>query len=159
VFVNATVDEMNQVADTAGLDMFQLHAAPNAIDRSQLNRPHIVAFHPSPEMTQLDVERILESASSAAVAPLAFLIDGFQPGQYGGLGVRADWSLAHNLATKWPLLLAGGLDPENVAEAISTVRPLAVDVSSGVESEGIKDADKIRAFIQHAKHAFAGGSD
>lgn len=91
--------------------------------------------------------------------PAAVLIDGYTPTDEGGTGARADWALAAEIVSTFPSLpvvLAGGLTPENVGEAIRIVRPYAVDVSSGVEIEGkpgVKDPFKIRDFIQAAKQA------
>jgi phosphoribosylanthranilate isomerase len=82
---------------------------------------------------------------------LILLVDAHVPGSYGGTGVTADWARAAELARRGPLLLAGGLNPDNVAAAIVAVGPLGVDVSSGVESAGIKDPLKIEAFIGAAR--------
>ncbi|KKK81844.1 hypothetical protein LCGC14_2809340, partial [marine sediment metagenome] len=79
------------------------------------------------------------------------LLDPYVEGAYGGAGVTLDWGVAARVAEKRPVMLAGGLRPENVAEAVRTVHPWAVDVSSGVETEGVKDVSKIRAFIKAAK--------
>lgn len=154
VFVNASIDEMNDVAETAGLDLIQIHGNVDQIDRSLLLRPSLTALHPPPEKSSEDVSVEIRKLAQTSGAPLAYLIDGFRPGAFGGLGVRADWELAHSLATRWPVILAGGLDQENVAEAIARVSPRAVDVSSGVETEGKKDSAKIEAFIRAAKSAF-----
>ena len=70
-----------------------------------------------------------------------------------GTGVRADWELARSLAAAWPVMLAGGLDSSNVGDAIRAVRPVAVDVSSGVETDGAKDPRKIRSFLAAATAA------
>ena len=78
---------------------------------------------------------------------LTFLLDAAVPGQYGGTGRTADWSLAAHLAAVRPCGLAGGLTPANVAAAIAQVRPWLVDVSSGVETDGVKDPAKITAFL------------
>jgi phosphoribosylanthranilate isomerase len=79
----------------------------------------------------------------------SFLLDASVKGTYGGTGVTADWDRAAELARQYPLLLAGGLTPENVAEAIERVQPWGVDVASGVESSpGEKDPTKVRAFVQ-----------
>ncbi|GAB4457339.1 MAG: hypothetical protein Kow0070_09230 [Anaerolineales bacterium] len=79
----------------------------------------------------------------------AFLLDAAVKGVYGGSGVTADWNGAAKLAKKYPLLLAGGLTPENVAEAVSRVKPWGVDAASGVESApGVKDAGKIVEFVK-----------
>jgi phosphoribosylanthranilate isomerase len=82
------------------------------------------------------------------------LVDAHKSGSYGGTGTLADWSKAAALARQRPLLLAGGLSPDNVAEAIGQVRPWGVDVSSGVETGGVKETARIEAFIR-AAHAAA----
>ena len=83
------------------------------------------------------------------------LIDAYAPAQYGGTGKKADWHVAAELAQRYPrLMLAGGLTPGNVAQAVRAVRPWAVDVSSGVEvAPGRKDHDAVRAFIRAAKES------
>ena len=81
-------------------------------------------------------------------------LDKYEPGRLGGLGRTFDWSIAASVAARYDVVLAGGLTPENVGEAIAAVRPRMVDVSSGVETNGIKDPDKIRAFA-HAVSASA----
>jgi phosphoribosylanthranilate isomerase len=82
----------------------------------------------------------------------AFLLDAAAQGQFGGSGRVADWDMARVLARRWPLLLAGGLRPDNVAAAVEVVRPWGVDVASGVEiSPGRKDAAKMRAFVEAAR--------
>jgi phosphoribosylanthranilate isomerase len=86
----------------------------------------------------------------------AFLIEGFHTHFYGGVGSRADWQQVATLHAYGRIILAGGLTPDNVQEAIRVVRPYAVDVGSGVEAApGKKDWQKVRAFISRAKHALA----
>lgn len=104
------------------------------------------------------VDSYLSECERISASPQAVLVDAFQPGVYGGSGQRADWQALR----KWrlnpaePLILAGGLTPENVADAIAAVRPDAVDVASGVESAPAKkDPAKVCAFIEAAKNAFA----
>ena len=90
-------------------------------------------------------------AAAGCGAP-AFLVDAYSPTLYGGTGHTADWSAARPLAQHYPLLLAGGLTPVNVADAITQVRPWGVDVASGVESApGRKDPAKVRVFIEAAR--------
>lgn len=82
----------------------------------------------------------------------AFLVDAYSTTHYGGTGHTADWAAAQPLAAQYPLFLAGGLTPENVAEAIRQVQPWGVDVASGVErAPGVKDHAKIQAFVASAK--------
>jgi phosphoribosylanthranilate isomerase len=89
--------------------------------------------------------------------PAAVLVDARVPGQFGGTGKTAPWHLLADYRPGVPLILAGGLTPENVAEAVRTVRPYAVDVAGGVESApGRKDPDKVRRFIANARAAAAG---
>jgi phosphoribosylanthranilate isomerase len=102
--------------------------------------------------------RLGQGSTSPAYAKFrsaaAFLIDAAQPGQYGGTGTLANWHLARVAAQSHRVILAGGLTPENVGEAIRIVRPYAVDVASGVESRpGRKDPAKLRAFFDAVEHA------
>src|SRR5207249_4121881 len=89
--------------------------------------------------------------------PEAILVDACVPGQFGGTGKTVPWELLADFRPEVPLILAGGLTPENVAEAVRIVRPYGVDVASGVEkSPGRKDPDKIKQFIENAREAAAG---
>jgi phosphoribosylanthranilate isomerase len=97
----------------------------------------------------------LQECERLSASPQGVLIDAFQPGVYGGTGTRADWSVVRRHRWRSPVILAGGLTPENVAEGIATACPDAVDVASGVESApGKKDPAKVRAFVAAAKRAF-----
>jgi phosphoribosylanthranilate isomerase len=103
-----------------------------------------------------DLRAIKEFVAEAHPAPEAILVDAHVPGQYGGTGQTAPWHLLADFNPGVPLILAGGLTPENVAEAIRIVKPYAVDVASGVESApGKKDADKMRRFIDAVRTASA----
>ncbi|MCB1204362.1 MAG: phosphoribosylanthranilate isomerase, partial [Verrucomicrobiae bacterium] len=96
---------------------------------------------------------LLESA--AAFESPTLLLDAYAPGAYGGSGETMDWALGAEAVRLWPerqILLAGGLTPDNVADAVRQVRPAGVDVASGVEAApGRKDLDKVRAFLQNAR--------
>jgi phosphoribosylanthranilate isomerase len=101
-----------------------------------------------------EIDRYLLQCEAAGWLPGSVLVDAFVEGQMGGTGQKAPWDLLANWKPKVPLILAGGLTPDNVAEAIRTVRPAGVDVASGVESApGIKDHGKLRAFIENARFA------
>jgi phosphoribosylanthranilate isomerase len=100
------------------------------------------------------VDAIRAYLASCTRPPLAILVDADVPGQHGGTGVTVPWHLLAGVDFGVPLILAGGLTPDNVADAVRRVRPWAVDVASGVESApGIKDAGKVRAFVQAAREA------
>ena len=100
-----------------------------------------------------DLERSLLRYPKRSTPP-AWLVDAFRPGEYGGTGQTADWSLASGLAARAPVLLAGGLRPENVRAAVLQVRPWGVDVASGVESApGRKDFQKMTALIRAVRES------
>ena len=103
-----------------------------------------------------EITQYLERRRDAGHLPAAVLVDAFVPGLHGGTGHTAPWRLLADFRPEVPLILAGGLTPENVAEAVRVVRPYAVDVASGVEgSPGRKDLEKIRRFIDNARTAAA----
>jgi phosphoribosylanthranilate isomerase len=139
VFVNSPVEEINDILQTCHLDLAQLHGDETPEIFAQLAPHAFRAFRGIPE-SNAGYER--------NEAPF-MLIDAAVKGVYGGSGVTADWAAAAKLAKKYPLLLAGGLTPENVADAVRQVRPWGVDVASGVESApGEKDAGKMSAFVK-----------
>jgi phosphoribosylanthranilate isomerase len=114
----------------------------------------ISAFPVSEQRHLIEITRYLETCRRMGQLPAAVLIDGRVPGQYGGTGVPAPWKLLADFRPEVPLILAGGLTPDNVAEAVRIVRPYAVDVASGVEaSPGHKDPEKMRRFIGNAQEA------
>ena len=139
VFVNSSVEDMKNILETCSLDLAQLHGDETPEILSALDGKAFKAFRGIPE----NVNGFARSESPA------FLVDASVKGLYGGSGVTADWIGAAELAKKYPLLLAGGLTPENVAEAVRSVKPWGVDVASGVESApGEKDAAKLSAFVK-----------
>ena len=139
VFVNASVGEILGTMDTLGLNLAQLHGDETIEMLSRLDGKGFKAFRGIPD----SVDGFARSESPA------LLLDASVKGTYGGSGVTADWNGAAELAKKYPLLLAGGLTPENVAEAIRRVKPWGVDVASGVESApGKKDAGLMVRFAK-----------
>jgi phosphoribosylanthranilate isomerase len=146
LFVNAPADEVRRVVRDCGLDYAQLCGEETPEYCRDLGVPVIRSLRVrGPEVAD-EVERF---ASVVAWCQL----DGFQPNAYGGTGTRFDWRLATEIAARQTIVLAGGLTPENVAEAITVVRPRGVDVSSGVETDGRKDSAKITAFVRTARAA------
>ncbi len=138
VFVNSSVEDVKNILQTCSLDLAQLHGDETPEIFNQLAPHAFRAFRGIPE-SNAGYER--------NEAPM-MLIDAAVKGVYGGSGVTADWSAAAELAKKYPLLLAGGLTPENVADAVRQVKPWGVDVASGVESvAGEKDAEKMKKFV------------
>jgi phosphoribosylanthranilate isomerase len=161
LFVNEAPARINAIAAEVGLDVVQLHGDEQPGDLRLLHLPALRAIRLSAEESLPRVrERITASVVMAQGRPdgplgqpLTPLLDAHAPGMYGGTGARADWTLAARLAALWPLLLAGGLTPENVGDAVRAVHPLGVDVSSGVETNKVKDPAKIRAFIAAVRAA------
>lgn len=154
VFVDATTEEMNRIAGAAHLDLLQLHGSESPASLVGLERPVIKAFRPHGDVSVSQLEREIAPFAALSTPPLAYLIDGFSERAAGGEGVRADWPLAAELSRCLPVMLAGGLDAANVADAIDVVSPVGVDVSSGVEVDGVKDSRLIEAFVKSAQSAF-----
>jgi phosphoribosylanthranilate isomerase len=151
VFVNATLETITQTLDHCQLDAAQLHGdePPELVHHFQ-NRAY-KAFRPR---SQTEAKTYIQKYLPCSPAPLlpCFLLDAYHPTHYGGTGHVADWDMAAHLTRQYPFLLAGGLTPANVAEAIQMVRPWGVDVSSGVEAaRGKKDHGQVREFIRAAK--------
>lgn len=142
LFVNADPAQVRETLAAVPIHLLQFHGDEDEAYCSQFDRPYMKAARVKPGMTQADLLQY------AALFPRAqaILLDAFVEG-YGGGGKVFDWAVVPPDLGK-PIVLSGGLDAENVGEAVSRVRPAAVDVSSGVEAaKGIKDAGKIRAFI------------
>ncbi|HUL77409.1 MAG TPA: phosphoribosylanthranilate isomerase [Vicinamibacteria bacterium] len=151
VFVDHPREEMVRIADTAGLDLLQLHGDEPPEDLVGLPRPVLKAVRVGRGFSAEEAQRYRPHVAG-------LVVDTRLPGETqmpGGTGVPFDWSLVKGLADRVPfLMLAGGLGPWNVAEAIRAVRPHAVDVSSGVEGlPGRKDPAKVRAFVEAARAA------
>jgi phosphoribosylanthranilate isomerase len=144
VFVNEDAKVVRDVMDSCGLVLAQLHGDETAAYCEALGRPVLKAIRLKDRRSFL---ALAEFQGRAGVR--GFLVDAFSPDAYGGTGQVADWSLAAEAASSAAILLAGGLTPENVSEAIRQVLPYGVDVSSGVEaSPGKKHHEKMRAFVQ-----------
>lgn len=142
VFVNETAENIVQIADYVGLNMIQLHGEETPHIVHKLTYPTIKAF-PIDEIMQNNVRDFPSDYT---------LIDSPKGRYHGGTGQPFNWHLATHLAhDKDKLILAGGLTPENVNDAVRIVKPYGVDVSSGVETNGEKDSLKIKQFIKNVK--------
>jgi phosphoribosylanthranilate isomerase len=153
IFVNEPVEQVHTIMQTCNLDLVQLcgDESPHAL--AALAGKAFKAVRPN-SLVEADEQLKMFGRSEAP----ALLVDAHIKGAYGGTGETGDWTLAHHLAEQAPVLLAGGLDPLNVAAAVRAVSPWGVDVASGVESgPGIKDPAKILAFISAARAAEARG--
>ena len=154
VFVDAAPSEMARIARETGIDALQLHGAEPPESLRLLPVPALKALRPRPGTKATSLKAEIDRYHSSPQPPLGILIDGYAEESAGGTGARADWRLAAEIGATFPIILAGGLDPDNVGAAIRQVRPLGVDVSSGVEIDGVKDASRIEAFIRAARKAF-----
>ncbi|MGD0795825.1 MAG: phosphoribosylanthranilate isomerase [Dehalococcoidales bacterium] len=156
VFVNTPVQVVNRIAEFCTLDRVQLsgdenfdyfrNLAPACIKVMRINRLH------QAEQICLD----MASWSKALIGrKYIFLLDAYNAEKFGGTGQLVDWDVVKPVAEKFKVIVAGGLTPENVTEAIKKIRPWGVDVSSGVETEGEKDVKKIEAFIKAVRDSDA----
>ena len=143
VFVNEGRDGIKRVIKECGLSLLQLHGDESPADCLTLGRPVIKAIR---LRSRDDVVRMSEYAVKG------FVLDTYVDGTWGGTGKTVDWGLAREATRHGPVILAGGLTPDNVGQAIAEVQPFGVDVSSGVEiSPGTKDSQKMRQFIVAAR--------
>ncbi|MDR7433869.1 MAG: phosphoribosylanthranilate isomerase [Armatimonadota bacterium] len=138
VFVNEAPERIAAIADACGLDVLQLHGD---------EPPEACRWFPRKVIKAIRVRGPESLESLARYEVDAFLLDTFVQGEAGGTGRTFDWEIAKTASAQFRVILSGGLTPENVREALELVRPYGVDVSSGVETDGSKDPEKIRAFI------------
>lgn len=152
VFVNSSLDTIVHILDFCQLDAAQLHGEEPPELVSHFAGRAFKALRPQ---SQEEAEILVEKYLPCSPAPLlpCLLLDAYHPSLYGGTGHVTDWTLAASIARRYPIMLAGSLTVENVAEAIQVVRPWGVDVSSGVEKEkGKKDHEKVRALVNAVKN-------
>lgn len=148
VFVNSPLEAIVTIMDECGLDLAQLHGDEPPETLAALNSRAFKALRPKNAADLAQSQRCYPPKTGSP----AYLVDAFRPGEYGGTGQPANWTLARSLAGSYPILLAGGLAPENVAAAIRQVHPWGVDVASGVEaSPRRKDPARLAAFVKAAK--------
>jgi phosphoribosylanthranilate isomerase len=143
LFVNADREYVNGIAEQCRLDMIQLHGDESPEYCHHVTRRVIKAFRVK-DITSLDPIKLYRVAG--------ILLDAYSPKAYGGTGMTFNWDVAKEAEKYGPIILAGGLTPDNIHQAVEKVRPYAVDVSGGVEAApGKKDPEKIREFIKRAK--------
>ena len=144
VFVNETLDNLVRIADTANLDAVQLHGDEDeAFIQSLKERTNVEVWKAIQIRTAADTEKWIDSSADM------LLFDAYHKDERGGTGEIFDWSSLD--AFERPFMLAGGIDSTNVARAIRTVRPYGIDISSGIETNGVKDDEKITAFTKIVK--------
>jgi phosphoribosylanthranilate isomerase len=146
VFVNESADGIRRIVEATGIHAAQLHGDENPQDADGIDLPIL-------KSVSLD-----DAAAQSSVWPedTTLLLDVADPVRRGGTGVVIDWARAAEVARHHRVVLAGGLTPLNVEQAIRTVNPFGVDVSSGVEeSPGVKHAEKVSSFVSSARRAFA----
>lgn len=151
VFVNESEQKMLKIVESVGLDRVQLHGeeSPAAVQRLGRSLPVIKAVRVKKSFRPANLARFKHAS--------ALLLDGFDATQWGGTGRTFDWSIAERARRGAKLFLAGGITPENVAQAIRTAKPYAVDVCSGVEAKpGKKDPKRLKAFMREVEKARKG---
>ena len=145
VFVNETPDMVAGIMSQCGLHIAQLHGDENPEDFSNAEFIYWRAL-------RLDGNNCVPCPTDWSLAQ-RYVIDVAVPGMYGGTGVTADWTEAAVMASRYPIMLAGGLTPDNVHDAVLRVKPIGVDVASGVESvPGKKDHGKVKSFIDQVRN-------
>jgi phosphoribosylanthranilate isomerase len=148
VFVNSPLETVTHILDFCQLDLVQLHGEEPPEFVNLFEGRAFKALRPQSQDEAEEAIRCYRPCRPSAALP-CLLVDAYHPKLYGGTGRVTDWSMAANIARRYPMMLAGSLTPDNVAEAIRAVRPWGVDVSSGVEAEkGRKDHQKVREFIE-----------
>jgi phosphoribosylanthranilate isomerase len=141
VFVNESPARVDEIAEMTGLDLVQLSGDEPVELNGRLNRPVVRTVH-------VDGATTAEQISARVAGSHLIHLDAKKAGRYGGTGASFDWRIARSAGELGTVLLAGGLSAANVAEAIEVGQPWGVDVSSGVERDGVKDPELIRAFVR-----------
>ncbi len=160
VFVNAGAEEVRKTAECLNLDYVQLHGdeSPSIVD--ELAGFRVIRAYRLGDAGWQPLVAYLDECRRLGAMPAAILVDACRDGAYGGTGQTVDWPLArrfHALGLDIPLILAGGLVADNVAQAVAAVSPAAVDTASGVESSlGRKDPERVTAFVAAARAALLG---
>lgn len=154
VFVNSSSHEVNHIADYCQLDWIQLSGDESWHYCQEIERPVIKVIHIFANKAAKEVLADIEMGYQFLPRNrLICLLDSKAGETYGGTGQAFDWQLAKEVSARFPVIIAGGLTPANVGQLVKQVQPWGVDVSTGVETEGQKDASKIRAFVEAVRNA------
>ena len=155
VFVNMPAATVNAVASSCQIDWVQLSGDESWEYCHQIEKPVIKVVHVPREWSEEELLDHLEDGEQRLESkPPVYLLDTLVEKKRGGTGQTFDWEIAIRAAAKFPIIIAGGLNPKNVGRVVARLRPWGVDVSSGVESEGVKDVSKIKAFVQAVRLAY-----
>jgi phosphoribosylanthranilate isomerase len=153
VFVNAPSSQVNELADFCALDWVQLSGDESWEYCLEVVRPVIKAIRVDQQSSEELYAELSKGSKLFPAQGFITLLDSRVEGKYGGTGESFNWNLAREVAKRFPVIIAGGLDPKNVAMLIERVAPWGVDVSSGVETGGAKDIAKIKSFIKAVRKA------
>ena len=154
VFVNMPANEVNRIASSCNLDWVQLSGDEPWEYCYQITKPLIKAVRIKEGQCSEEIcADLSDGARVLSSQRYIYLLDSQVKDKYGGTGTTFDWSLARQVTEHFPVIVAGGLNPENVTQAIKIAAPWGVDVSSGVEVDGVKDIVKIRTFIEAVRRA------
>ena len=149
VFVNQPLDDVNQIVRQTGIDLVQLHGTESPDYCRLIEKPVIKVIHVNDDSDPGELENTIRSYSESAVY---FLFDTKTDNLWGGTGKTFDWNLLGNLSDEKLFFLSGGLNAGNIKEACKSLRPFAVDLSSGVEqAPGVKDYDKLDRFFEEMR--------
>jgi phosphoribosylanthranilate isomerase len=154
VFVNTPSDVVNRLTKFCQLNRVQLSGDETSAYCGELESPvfKVMRINHKPEKI---IQEMATWDKELSGKDNIFLLDTYSPDKYGGTGNLLDWDIAARIAEKFPIIIAGGLNPDNVGEAIKKIKPWGVDVSSGVETGDEKDMKKINAFIKAVRKADA----
>jgi phosphoribosylanthranilate isomerase len=148
VFVDTPASEVNKIADFCGLDWVQLSGNESWEYCRQITRPIIKAIRIGQQLGEEINAELTTGLKTLSPQKFITLFDSQVEGKYGGTGTTFNWKLAQQVTKEFPVIIAGGLNSENVAQAIEIAAPWGVDISSGVETDGTKDIAKIKTFIE-----------